>query len=121
MEPSVFDYWLASNMMNYQWQLNLLRASGIDGHLDGEVVTFFTEADTELANFLKGKSFNVLTWTEVVDTITDAEPVAQKKRRNTVVDVPVEPTPVVEEKKVDDVTSPAVPVEPQDGAATTTP
>lgn len=107
-ESTVFDFWLAENAMNYQWQLNRLRAEGIDGRLENGYVTFYTEAETQLATFLKGKTFNVLTWKEtevrgvVLDNLplTTPEPTPTPVVEPEVVVAPVEPTPTPEPEVV---------------------
>lgn len=68
-EPTQFDYWLCENSMSFNFQISRLKDMGIQVIRDGFLVMFAYEGDMPLGKFLNGKTYNALTWTEIVDTI----------------------------------------------------
>lgn len=70
----MFEQWLADNSMSFGFQIARLQDMGIQVVRDGFLVMFAYEGDIPLGKFLNGKTYNALTWTEIVDTIPAVKP-----------------------------------------------
>jgi len=114
MTTTIFDYWLSENAVHHNWVFNRLRSEGIDGHTDGDFITFQSDADTPLARFLDGRKYNYITWVEEGATLDEPAPEPEvqvekrKGRPKKTEEVVVTPEPVVEAPVVEPTPEPVV-------------
>lgn len=71
-ETTPFTYWLSENSFSYRLVLDRLAALGVQYFMEGNRVKFTSDnSENPLCVFLDGKEFNVLTWEEIVGTISE--------------------------------------------------